>query len=236
MKLDILYSAFNRLAFTRISFQRLVAHTDWALVDRLVIYDDGSTDGSYQYLREALMLVPCETELRKTELRSPVAIMLDYLATSDADVFAKIDNDIALPPGWLLAPLSVMLRHEGLDVLGLAAGWLGRPASNGASYGYEPCSHIGGVGLMRTEAFRRFPNLESNGRFGFTEWQHENPVKSGWITPDVNAVQLDLIPDEPWADLARRYVVRGWSRRWPPYDVASRPWWADLPEPPERAW
>jgi hypothetical protein len=89
---------------------------------------------------------------------------------------------------------------------------------------------------MRTSAFTRYPNLESNGRFGFTEWQHENPVVSGWITPDVNAVQLDLIPDEPWADLARRYVVRGWSRKWPPYDKASAPWWADIPEPPEKAW
>ncbi len=236
MKIDVLFSAFNRLAFTRISFQRLVAHTDWSLVDRLVVYDDDSTDGTFQYLREAIKKVPGDAVLRRTELRSPVGIMLDYLDTSEADVFAKIDNDIALPPGWLLPPVSVLARHPELDVLGLAAGWLGRPAKKTSSYGWEPASHIGGVGLMRTAAFTRWPNLEASGRFGFTEWQHENPVVSGWITPDVNAVQLDLIPDEPFADLARRYVVRGWSRRWPQYDVASAPWWADIPEPPERAW
>ncbi len=236
MKLDVLYTAFNRIAFTRITFQRLIDHTDWSLVDRLVIYDDGSEDGTFQYLRHAHLEVPCDTVLRKTELRSPVAIMLDYLAETEADVFAKVDNDIALPPGWLLPPVSVLSRHPELDVLGLAAGWLGRPAKNGASYGFEAASHIGGVGLMRTSAFTRYPGLEASGRFGFTEWQHENPVVSGWITPDVNAVQLDLIPDEPWADLARRYVVRGWSRRWPPYDEDSRGWWADLPEPPEKAW
>ncbi len=228
---EILYPAWNRLAFTRTSFQLLIANTDWALVDRLVVYDDGSTDGTLHYLRDAITRVPGIAELRVTSLRSPVAIMLDYIERTDAEIVAKIDNDIAVPPGWLQPALEVLELNPQLDLLGLAAGWTGNPATNGASYGFQAASHIGGVGVMRTSAFRRFKGLEANGRFGFTEWQHETAVKSGWITPDINAVQLDLIADEPWADLARRYVVRGWSRKWPPYDKASSSWWAEIPEP-----
>ncbi len=231
MKVDVLYLAYNRLAFTRTSFGMLIANTDWSLVDRLVVYDDGSTDGTLGYLRGAIEQVPGRVELRRKALRSPVAVMLDYLDDTDADVFAKIDNDIALPHDWLAPAIGVLEDSPTLDLLGLAAGWLGRPRGNQAEWGYVPASHIGGVGLMRTSAFRRFRPLEPNGRFGFTEWQHETAVRSGWIDPDINAVQLDLIPDEPWADLARRYVVRNWSRKWPPYDQASRSWWANIPEP-----
>ena len=231
MSVDVLYLAWNRLAFTRTSFQLLTVNTDWAKVDRLVVYDDGSTDGTLEYLRDAILRIPGYVELRRTLLRSPVAITLDYLNGPHADLVAKIDNDIAVPPDWLAPPLDVLDRNPPLDLLGLAAGWTGNPAKNGAVYAYQPASHIGGVGVMRTSAFSRFPGLEPNGRFGFTEWQHETAVRSGWITPDINAVQLDLIADEPWADLARRYVVRGWSRKWPPYDIASRSWWAGIPEP-----
>lgn len=227
MTVDVLYLAWNRLAFTRVSFALLLENTDWCLVDRLIVYDDGSTDGTLNYLRAAAEQVPALVEVRRRELRSPVATMLDYLA-DPADVFAKIDSDIALPRGWLGSALDVLDFSPELDLLGLAAGWLGVPSGDP---GYVACSHIGGVGVMRSRPFKLWPTLTPSGRFGFTEWQQENPVRPGWITPDVNAVQLDLIPDEPWADLSRRYVVRGWSRKWPPYDLGSRGWWADLPEP-----
>jgi glycosyltransferase involved in cell wall biosynthesis len=228
MKIDVLYLARNRLAFTQTTFGLLLENTDWDIVDRLVVYDDGSTDSTRGWLRRACMDAPMRVEFRATNFGSPVQIMLDYLDDSTADVFAKIDNDIAVPSGWLDPSVSVLEEFPEVDLLGLAAGWTG---TKDGEPGYEACSHIGGVGLMRTDAFRRYPGLWGNGRQGFTQWQHANTVVSGWITPDLPVVQLDLIPDEPWRSLAKRYVARGWAREWPPYAETSREWWDWIPKP-----
>lgn len=46
--------------------------------------------------------------------------MNDYVARADpADVVAKIDNDVIVPPGWLDACHAVMEAHPDLDLLGI---------------------------------------------------------------------------------------------------------------------
>ena len=52
--LDIVYLAWNRLEFTRKTFETLVANTDWSKVARIIVYDDGSVDGTGDYLLHAL--------------------------------------------------------------------------------------------------------------------------------------------------------------------------------------
>jgi hypothetical protein len=158
-----------------------------------------------------------------------VEVMIGYLGRTDCDVFAKIDNDIAVPEHWL-APCLHLMGREPVDLLGLAAGWTGNSILDGLHH-YVPASNIGGVGLFRTSAFRRHPDLWSHGRFGFTEWQHRHNPPRGWITPDLPVVQLDLIPEEPWRTLADYYVSKGWARAWPPYDAASADWWSWIPAP-----
>lgn len=230
MSLDVLYVAFNRLEFTQRTFKFLIAHTAWERVDRLVVYDDGSEPHARLWLQDAARECPVHVEFRAGERRgSPVAIMADYLSDSPADYFAKIDNDAAVPLGWLDAMLSVIGRNKSIDLLGMEAGMTvlaeERPGSvsmvnwNG-EYRMEKSRHIGGIGLMRTDAFKRGPRLTANGRYyGFTEWQHSfyGRLNRGWITPDLPVALLDRIPAEPFASLSREYVERGWQRAWGPY-------------------
>lgn len=232
MTVEILYLAWNRLAFTEASFRLLRENTDWSLVDRLVIYDDGSTDGTADWLEENARDGTCEyVEIRRVGFRAPAATMNDYLATTDADWFAKIDSDIAVPPLWLESMLSVAERHPDLELLGMDGGRHGvaDPWQPPEACGYEPASHIGGVGLMRVASFHSRPPIKARGRFGFTEWQDTHDPVRGWITPGLAAAQLDLIPDDPWAALAAEYVAKGWARKWSPY-CPSHPWWSGLLE------
>ena len=142
--------------------------------------------------------------------------MIDYLALTKAKMFVKLDNDIAVPPGWLPPLQRVMYANPHLGLLGMAAGWTGNKGLT--RYTVQPSSHIGGVGMMRIRPFRDHPDLGGSGRFGFTEWQHSHDdIERGWITPDIEAVQLDLIPEEPWHSLTLEYRVRKWAREWPPY-------------------
>ncbi len=47
---DLLYLACNRLEFTQETFTALIANTDWQLVHELFVYDDGSQDGTREWL------------------------------------------------------------------------------------------------------------------------------------------------------------------------------------------
>jgi glycosyltransferase involved in cell wall biosynthesis len=223
---DILYVAWNRREMTTASWAWLMAHTNWDHVHKLVVYDDGSDDGTQEFLREQCaeldgMNGGLVADFRVSDLRSPPAVMNHYLATSEADFFAKIDNDIAVPGGWLEALLSVMLKHRELELLGMEAGMVELAGRDGKEwdgrYGFEPCTNIGGVGLMRVAAFRKRPAIPFRGRFGFTEWQDRYDLNRAWIVPDIHCPQLDRVPLEPWISLAKEYVENGWSRPWPPY-------------------
>jgi glycosyltransferase involved in cell wall biosynthesis len=237
VKVEILFTAWNRLEFTRVSFELLKRNTDWRKVSRLVVYDDGSVDGTREYLADAGSDIPVPGyEVRDGGWNSTGATMNDFVALTEADAFVKIDNDIAMPKGWLERLLTVADRHRELELIGMEAGWCGKfegilPRTK---YDVMPSKHIGGVGLMRTAAFeKRRPvplSLGKNGRAGFTIWQHRYNLRTAWLRPDLPNVQLDRIPDEPYRGLSAHYVEQGWARSWDPYHDDMRRWWEWIPQ------
>jgi hypothetical protein len=219
-RVDIMYLAKGRLEFTKQTFGMLIANTNWELVNKLVVYDDGSSKPDRTWLHRATTKLKMKNEFRTTDLGSPVAIMLHFLDRREADVFAKIDNDIVVPPGWLEAMTSVMDAEPALDLLGMEAGMSGRPDDDwDGVYGVNhDCSHIGGVGLMRSRAFRRASRPVPNGRFGFTEFQHNTYPPRAWIRPDLKMCELDKLPFDPWESLTAGYKQEpGLQRDWGAY-------------------
>lgn len=228
---DLIYLAWNRLEFTRFSFEMLLANTDWDLVREIHVYDDGSTDGTREWMRERLNrndgMIPPNIIFHETELGSPVAVMNDYIAGTDSDRFAKIDNDIVVPPGWLEDLTGTMDANPEVDVLGMEAGRMGVPYRDGVEwdgvYTVEPARWIGGVGLIRTRALGERPRMNSNGRFGWTEFQREYSLNIGWIKPDLALTELSRIPFEPWRSLSdeyRKIELNDWKRP----DELERDW------------
>lgn len=221
MTLDIIFLAFNRLEFTKVSFQALLDNTDWTLVRRLIVYDDGSTDGTREYLNEAINMTPVPVELIYLGLGSPVMVMLHYLQHNPAPLFAKIDNDVVVPDGWLSAMLGVLERFPLVELLGMEAGMTevaSRREGFDGVYDEQHCTNIGGVGVMRLSAFERFPPMNADGRHGFTEWQHTYQPRRSWIRPDLAVILLDRLPFEPWLSLSEKYVAKGWQRPWEPWN------------------
>lgn len=133
MTIDILFLAKNRLEFTRESLAALKANTNWSLVRRLELWDDGSADETLNFL----LAFRHETEIAGVRIEviygggagSPAELMNRYVRMTDpaidpdehcaADVFAKIDNDTIVPPGWLDKCVAVMEAHPDLDLLGI---------------------------------------------------------------------------------------------------------------------
>ena len=239
MKVDILFCAWNRLQMTTQSWAWLMAHTNWDLVDRVVVYDDGSEDGTQEFLMQYDgtdvqshgRRIPIE--VRISNFGSPPAIMNHYIATAQSQAFVKLDNDIALPGGWLDKLRDVFLKHPEIDLLGMEAGMIAMQGRDGVTseYGIERCTNIGGVGMMRTKGFKKRPGIPFRGRFGFTEWQVRYDVPRAWIVPDIDCPQLDRLPFEPWLSLTEEYIEKGWSRPWSKYDEKwMAPYWGWMSE------
>lgn len=246
MTLDVLFVAKNRLAFTRESFSALVANTNWSLVNTLWVYDDGSTDGTREWFVANLHnLVSIKCIFIDSACGAPAAIMNDYLKRGYTELFAKIDNDVIVPPGWLNACLHTMIENPELDLLGIEPPESRTPHLMGgarskcpelclmltpeeAACGYAKCDFIGGIGLMRRSAFINPTNstLRPHSIYGgFTEWQLINVnVVKGWAMPPLKVFLLDRLPAEPWASLSRHYIANGWQRAWSGYPVTN-PFW-----------
>lgn len=215
MSLDVVYLIANRREFTRLSFDMLVRNTNWERVDRLIVYDDFSTDGAREEVDARLPEVPVPTEVRDHNLHSPVAVMNDYVSLSDSERFAKIDNDVVLPPRWLDDFLSVMEAKNPPELLGTESPFMGPPAQDwDGVYTWHDWKHIGGVGIMQTDFFRRTGPIAAKGHHGFTQHQWMHRPRRGWINPDLAACLLDRCPIEPWLSLSREYENRGWQRPW----------------------
>jgi len=239
VQIDIVFPNFNRLAFAQHALRLLVRNTNWSLVRRLKLYDDGSTDGTADLLAcfakwANHVLIP--TDFIPGPFEGPVSIMNAHLRSLDAGgadpdvVMAKIDNDTCVPPGWLDACVELMKAEPAIDLLGIEAFSPPVPYAPGQKRYMQPSSHIGGIGLMRVRCFgpprRPLQPRGIAGRFGFTEWQHDNPdVIRGWLTPALPVVLLDHVPRVIWREMAELYVRKGWSRAWGCYGEDTRASW-----------
>ncbi len=234
MSVDILYVAYNRLAFTEASFEQLIAATDWDLVRRLVIHDDGSTDGSAEYLlRRAAEFAESsgvEVDICVKRVGGPVAVMNHYLDFAPAEIMVKCDNDVVVPPGWLNVLLATAKVNSAMDAIGFEPGFgdglapIGRLTTPRT---VKAGPHIGGVGLIRTRIFQRHRPRANGTFFGWTEFQRHH-AKCGWLSPDIPSLLLDHLPTRPWRELSAEYTALGWSRGWPLYDESKRDyyeWW-----------
>lgn len=217
MKVDVLYLCHGRKRFTAETLPILLQNTNWSRVNEFIVYNDATPD--HHETSELLQrILPDGVTVRQTNLASPVGVMNHFLWRSDCDAFAKIDNDIIVPSGWLDSMIDVLDHDQSLQLLGMEPGMSAQkaPELTPECYTWTPASHIGGVGLMRTSAFDR-PWPRPNGRFGFTEWQHHYVPERGWIEPDLRMFALDQLPFEPWIETTQRYVDQDLNRAWPKY-------------------
>ncbi len=219
---DLLYLACNRREFTQETFTTLLSSTDWRYVHELFVYDDGSQDGTREWLEENAGRAPVPTQVVRSNFSSPVAAMVHFIESASAPLLAKTDNDTMLPPGWLAESLGVMDRHPELSLLGIEAMYPG----GGEVRSYVPAVFISGLGLYRRVAFAGSRPVAYNKWFGLEEWQvAQGPgLVRGWIKPALAVFLLDRCPFDPWKSYSDDYIRRGWQRSWPRYDPDCGLW------------
>jgi glycosyltransferase involved in cell wall biosynthesis len=221
---DLIYLTHNRLEYTKATWMSLMRNTAWSRVRYVHWYDDGSTDGTLDYIEASKDACPVPLFVHHGRYGNPVAVMADYLRGDPSEVWAKIDNDTLVPQYWLSECLNVMARFPELDLLGIEV--FDPIIAGKCKRAYRTANHIGGIGLMRTRAFGHGSIPSPRGqRYGFTEWQQDmGIVVKGWLTPAIPVVLLDRVPHEPWGSISQQYIAQGWQRQWPKYERADLLW------------
>jgi GT2 family glycosyltransferase len=221
---DLMYLAWNRLEFTRETFSALLENTDWQYVNELFVYDDGSTDGTREWLQAMHRRCPSRVRFLQTHFGSPVAAQNDFIRQASAPWLAKIDNDAVVPPAWLRQSIEVVESHPELSMLGIEAMYPHVDDTN-LPRSYTAAQFVSGLGLYRRSVFANSLPRPIRKWFGLEEWQMaRRHLKYGWITPAIPVFLLDRFPFDPWKSHSDRYVQCGWQRSWPNYDPACTLW------------
>ncbi len=237
---DILFVAYNRLEMTREAFQALVENTIWNHVSTLYVHDDGSDDGTAEWLVRACDLLredmngSINVVFDGERLGGPVATTNWYLDRSyedyvegKVDRFAKIDNDFVVCHDWNTEILRQMTLNPEVDVFGIEPMTPGPPKMpRWRKRIVTPAQHIGGKGIIRLRIFDCC-RPAAKGLQGWTQWQHAHRgVQKVWLTPDLPCFGLDQLPFEPWLSLRDAHLSEGaTSRKWEPYDSSMIPYW-----------
>jgi hypothetical protein len=219
-RIDICYLAHNRIEFTRASFAALIASATPR--ERIIAFVDNDEQGSAAEIRSMLR---AGDEVVEGKWGGPVAITNAFLDMKPSRIFAKVDNDLVVCPGWVDACLSALQAQPEFSFVGIEPGSL--PPQIGGNK-IKSAAHVGGIGIFRREAFDKYGRPVASGRFGFTEWQYKNTkVLRGWLTPPLPVFLLDHLPMEPWLSLSKQYRSRGWEREtWGVYGPGSEKLWS----------
>ena len=97
MTIDLVFLVYNRLGYTKLSLESLLA--DPTEEFSLTIWDNGSTDGTREYLEAADDPRIVRKVFAEENLRLHGAFN-DVCSKSSADLVGIIPNDFIVVPGW----------------------------------------------------------------------------------------------------------------------------------------
>jgi GT2 family glycosyltransferase len=131
MKIHLAFLTYNRLDYTKMALAALLADPDEEFA--LTIWDNGSSDGTQDYLktvrdRRIVEIVFSEKNRGQTYVTNKI------WSETDAELIGKVDNDCLVTAGWtrILAK-----AHQDLPRLGVVGCWHFLPVD----FDYERAKH-----------------------------------------------------------------------------------------------
>ena len=116
--IELAFVTWNRLEYTRLALPRLLA--DPTEEFRLSIWDNGSTDGTQEYLKNEVTDPRIHDITFSDENVGQVEAVNTIWSRSEADLLGKVDNDCLQTPGWTS---TLATAHRDIPQLGVVACW-----------------------------------------------------------------------------------------------------------------
>lgn len=131
--LSVVVPTFNGLAFTRMALESVLADHP-ALPYEIVVVDNGSSDGTPEYLSTLSGRVPHVHVLRNGSNRGFATAINQGVDAARGDILVFLNNDTVVPPGCL-ARLGAHLSDATIGVAGPATNRCGNEAEVPIDYG-----------------------------------------------------------------------------------------------------
>lgn len=146
---------YNRLELTKQTLNDLVKSVDYPSV--LVIVDNGSTDGTVDYLNSEDFKLG--GQIQKSHIifnkeNKGIAIgrnqALKYAVDCDAQWLSTLDNDVLLPVGWLSECINILKANRQFAMLGVNVENAPYPIITSNGYRFRECPYPGNLGTACT--------------------------------------------------------------------------------------
>lgn len=129
---SIIVVSFNNLVFTRLCLESVLLNTSDPGFE-LIVVDNGSTDGSSEYLLELSRLYESIRVLFNNENLGFARACNQGLSLARNDILVLLNNDTIVPPGWL-AGLVRGLQEPNVGMVGPVTNRCGNEAEVTVSY------------------------------------------------------------------------------------------------------
>lgn len=113
---SIIVIVLNNLLYNRLCLESVLVNTEYPNYEVIVV-DNGSTDGTPEYLRDVSAMHPQVTVLTNAGNRGFAPAANQGLAAAAGDVLVLLNNDTVVPPGWLTR-LAPHLRDRSVGLVG----------------------------------------------------------------------------------------------------------------------
>jgi len=169
MTIHLVFITYNRLDYTKLALASVLAEPTEEF--SLTIWDNASTDGTVEYLRNEVNDSRIVDIVFSKENVGQTAAVNEIWGKSKADLLGKLDNDCLMTPGWTR---KLTQAHLDIPNLGVVACWHFPPED----FDYERAKHkiqtfgkhrifrhpwTCGTGLLiKRDTFRKFGPIQEN--------------------------------------------------------------------------
>jgi glycosyltransferase involved in cell wall biosynthesis len=118
MNIHLSFITYNRLEYTKKALSSILKDSTEEF--SLTIWDNASTDGTQEYLKNEINDSRVENIVLSKENVGQTVAVNNIWSNSKADLLGKLDNDCIVTPGWTR---TFAQAHEDIPELGVVAMW-----------------------------------------------------------------------------------------------------------------
>jgi len=130
---SVVVVTFNNLPLTRACLASVLERTDWPHFEVIVV-DNGSTDGTPEYLREVAAADGRVHVIVNGENRGFAAANNQGLAQAQGEYLVLLNNDTVVVRGWLSGLIRHLANHPEWGLVGPVTNWIGNEAQIPVGY------------------------------------------------------------------------------------------------------
>ncbi len=130
---SVVVVTFNNLPLTRACLSSVLKRTDWPHFEVIVV-DNGSTDGTPEYLRDLAASDGRVRVILNGDNRGFAAANNQGLALAEGEYLVLLNNDTVVVRGWLAGLIRHLASHPEWGLVGPVTNWIGNEAQIPVGY------------------------------------------------------------------------------------------------------